>query len=56
LRRHATYQYATPVENNGTIAGLNQTKQRHQQRALAAAGAPDNTDLRSMWQLEGYAV
>jgi hypothetical protein len=55
-RRHQTYQCATSIKNNGAIAGLDEAEQRYQQRALAAAGAADNTDLGRMRQLEGDAV
>ena len=50
---HAAYQRAAPIQNNGSVAGLNETEQRYQQRALAAACAADNSNLGRVRQLEG---
>lgn len=53
---HAAYQRAAPIQNNGSVAGLNETEQRYQQRALAAACAADNSNLGRVRQLEGDTI
>jgi hypothetical protein len=51
-RMYRTYQNVAPIYNDGAIAGLNETEQRYQQCALAAASATDNANLSCMRQLE----